>query len=234
MEVLLLAALTPLAPIDFYLSGSTDIYLDLNNTLLHIICKIVKVDGSNIANNAEVVMISYLIPTMFNQVDITLGDWLITQSDNMKAYRAFTESSLNYSHDALDTPLSAGLFYKDTYCHFEDTALDGHNKGFVKRANFAAGSRQFDLQVRVHSDHFYQDKLPSNGINLKTKLTRNKDLFFFINGDAEQYKLVRQFASKESESVTKCQTGSCRGPTAIKYQVCLGKSSSEDIQHTSQ
>ncbi|XP_069082632.1 uncharacterized protein F54H12.2-like [Pleurodeles waltl] len=132
---------------------------------------------------------------MFNQVDITLGDRLLTQNDNMYAYRAYMESILNYSSDALDTQLSAGLFYKDTYAKFENTALDSPNLGFVKRAGFATESRKFDLLGRIHSDLFFQDKLIVNGIDLKIKLNRNKDGFCLITGDAEQYKLLIQSAS---------------------------------------
>ncbi|XP_069098362.1 uncharacterized protein F54H12.2-like [Pleurodeles waltl] len=127
MEVSPLAALTPLAPIEFYVSGSTDMYLDLNNTLLHLVCKITKANGSNIEDDAKVAQIAYPIATMFNQVDINLGDRLVMQTDNMYAYRAYIESILNYSREALDTQLSAGLFYKDTEAHFEDTVLDGSN-----------------------------------------------------------------------------------------------------------
>ncbi|XP_069072025.1 uncharacterized protein F54H12.2-like [Pleurodeles waltl] len=163
--------------------------LDLNDTLLHLICKIVKADGSNIANNARVATIAYPIATMFNQVDISLGDHIIMQNDNMYAYRAYIESILNDSSDALDTQRSVGLFYKDTHGHFEATALDGHNQGFVKRASFTASSRQCDCLGRIHSDLFYQDNLLVNVINLKIKLT-HKDSFCLISGNVEQYKLV--------------------------------------------
>ena len=195
MEVSPLAALTPLAPIEFFVSGSTDMYLDLNNTLLHLVCKITKADGSNIEAAARVATVAYPIATMFNQVDINLGDRLITQSDNMYAYRAYIESILNYSNDALDTHLSAGLFYKDTYAQCENTALDGPNEGFKKRAGFVAGSRQFDLLGRIHSDLFFQDKLLVNGIDLKIKFNRNRDSFCIIADGGEQYKLVILSAS---------------------------------------
>ncbi|XP_069092626.1 uncharacterized protein F54H12.2-like [Pleurodeles waltl] len=132
---------------------------------------------------------------MFNQVYINLDDRLVTQSDNMYTYRAYIESILNYSCEALDTQLSAGLFYKDTHTHFEDTALDGGNDGLKKRASFAAGSRQFDLLGRVHSDLFIQDKLLVNSIDLNIKLNCNKDAFCLISGDAERYKLVILSAS---------------------------------------
>ncbi|XP_069063657.1 uncharacterized protein F54H12.2-like [Pleurodeles waltl] len=132
---------------------------------------------------------------MFNQVDINLGDRLIPQSDNMYSYRAYIESILNYSCEALDAQFSARLFYKDTEAHFEDTVLDGANAGFKKRASFAAGSRQFDLLGCIHSDLFFQEKLLINGIELKIKLNRNKDAFCLIRGDGEQYKLVILSAS---------------------------------------
>ncbi|XP_069063745.1 uncharacterized protein F54H12.2-like [Pleurodeles waltl] len=190
MEVSPLATLTPLAPIEFFVSGSTDMYLDLNNTLLHLVCKITKANGANIDDEAKVAPIANPIATMFNQVDINMGDLLITQSDNMYAYRAYIESILNNSREALNTQFSPGLFYKDTHAHFKDRALDGGNDGFKKRDSFAAGSRQFDLLGRVHSDLFFQDRLLVNGIDLKIKLNCNKGVFHLISGDAEQYKLV--------------------------------------------
>ncbi|XP_069077607.1 uncharacterized protein F54H12.2-like [Pleurodeles waltl] len=125
LEVSPLAALTLLAPIEFYVSGSTDMYLDLNNTLLHLVCKITKANITNIEDDAKVAPIAYLIATMFNEVDINPEDRLVTQSDNMYAYKAYIEN-----------------------------------------------------------------KLLINGIDLKIKLTRNKDAFFLISGEAEQYKLV--------------------------------------------
>ncbi|XP_069083606.1 uncharacterized protein F54H12.2-like [Pleurodeles waltl] len=151
-------------------------YLDLNNTLLHLICKITKANGTNIEADAKVAPIAYPFATMFNQGDINLGDQLVTQNDNI--------------HKALDTQLSAGLFDKDTQAHFEDTTFDGGNNSFKKRASFTAGSRQFDLLGCIHSDLFFQDKLLVNGIDLKIKLNCNKDALCLISGDAKQNKLV--------------------------------------------
>ncbi|XP_069092704.1 uncharacterized protein F54H12.2-like [Pleurodeles waltl] len=188
-------------------------YLDLNNTLLHLFCKITRANCTNIKADAKVAPIHYPVATMFNQVGINLGDRLITQSDNMYAYRAYIESILNYSCESLDTQLSAGLFYKDTQAHFEYMALDGGNNGFKKRASFATGSIQFDFLERKHSDLFFQDKLLDNGIDLKIKLNRNNDVFYLIGGDAEQYKLVILSASlfvkkvKVSPSVRLADTG---------------------------
>ncbi|XP_069059529.1 uncharacterized protein F54H12.2-like [Pleurodeles waltl] len=165
-------------------------YLNLNSTLLHLVCKILKANGTNIEADAKVVPIAYPIATMFNQVDINLGDRFITQSDNMYAYKAYIKGILNYSRKALDIQPSVGLFYKDTQAHFEDTALGGGNNGFKKRPTFVTSSRQFDLLGRIHSDLFLQDKLLVSSIDLKIKLSLNKDTFCLISGNAELYKLV--------------------------------------------
>ncbi|XP_069077552.1 uncharacterized protein F54H12.2-like [Pleurodeles waltl] len=161
----------------------------------YICIGITKANITNTEADAKVAPIAYPIATMFNQVDINLGDRLVMQSVNIYAYRAYIESILNYSRKALDTQLSAGLFYIDTEAHFEDAALDGGNNGLKKRASFAAGSRQFDLLWRIHSDPFFQDKLLVNSIDLKIKLNRNKYAFCLISGDAEQYKLIILSAS---------------------------------------
>ncbi|XP_069488967.1 uncharacterized protein F54H12.2-like [Ambystoma mexicanum] len=199
MEVAPFAALSPLAPIEFYISGSTEMYLDLNDKLLYLTCKITKADGSAIPATAKVATIAYPVATLFNQVYITLGDRLITQRDNKYAYRAYIESILNYSNDALDTQLTAGLFYKDTAGHMEDYALDGANAGFIKRAAHATGSSNFDLLGRLHSDLFFQEKLMVNGVDLKIKLSRNKDSFCLYSDEA--YKLIIVSASLFIERV---------------------------------
>ncbi|XP_069478476.1 uncharacterized protein F54H12.2-like [Ambystoma mexicanum] len=79
--------------------------------------------------------------------------------------------------------------------HMEDCALDGNNKGFIKRASYATASRNFDLLGRLHTDLFFQEKLVVNGVDLKIKLSQNKDAFCPNSGDAEVYKLVIVSAS---------------------------------------
>ncbi|XP_060092546.1 uncharacterized protein F54H12.2-like [Heteronotia binoei] len=159
--------------------------MDLNNTLLYLCCKTVKVVGPDLDRNARVSLVNYLcdIATIFSQLDVTLGDRLITQSHNAYPYRGFIKAVLNYSNDTLNTQFSAGLFYKDTAAQHESTALDGDNKGFVKRAALEAESRKIDLLGQLHSDLFFQEKLLLNGMDVKIKLTRSKDAFCLMADD---------------------------------------------------
>ncbi|XP_069615892.1 uncharacterized protein F54H12.2-like [Ranitomeya imitator] len=175
VEVQPVAALSDNGPLDFCISGSGDYYYDLNNTQLYINCRIVKQDNTAIADGSR--------------VDITLGDQLISQSDNLYSYRAYIETLLNYSSQTLSSQFTAGLFYKDTAGHHNDRGLDGANSGFIKRANATSHSKPDDLLGPIFGDIFNQPKLMLNGLDLKVKLTRNKDAFCLMSAEAEPLKV---------------------------------------------
>ncbi|XP_051785423.1 uncharacterized protein F54H12.2-like [Erpetoichthys calabaricus] len=189
-EVPPLTALSENAPLEFSIAGN-DQYLDLNNTLLYLSCKIHKKDGTNLAADSRVALVNYPIASLFSQVDITIGDRLISQSNNCYPYRAFIETVLNYGDETLKTQFSAGLFYKDTPGHHEATALDGTNLGFNKRAAYTSRSYRVDLLGHIHADLFFQEKLLINGVDVKLKLVRNKDDFCLMsNGDEFKVRIL--------------------------------------------
>nr|XP_015200282.1 PREDICTED: uncharacterized protein F54H12.2-like [Lepisosteus oculatus] len=169
----------------FYVTGNGEDYLDLNNTLLYLTCKITEADGRDIDAAACVSLVNNPIADIFSQVDITVGDQLISQSNNCYPYRAFIQSVLNYSEETLKTQYSTGLFYKDTAGQHESTILDGPNQGFRKRASYTTQSRKLELLGHIHADLFFRDKLLLNGVDLKIKLTRNRDAFCLMNNVGE-------------------------------------------------
>ncbi|XP_054842584.1 uncharacterized protein F54H12.2-like [Eublepharis macularius] len=191
IEVPPLSALTGSAPLEFFIAGNGEDYLDLNNTLLYVKCKITQEDGTDIAQNARVALVNYPIASIFSQLDVTLGDRLISQSNNCYPYRALIETVLNYSFEILSTQFSSGGFYKDTASLMDSTLLNQGNKGFAKRALLAAESKTVDLLGHLHADIFFQEKLLLNGVDVKIKLARNKDSFCLMSGEgaAVRYKL---------------------------------------------
>ncbi|XP_073498446.1 uncharacterized protein F54H12.2-like [Phyllobates terribilis] len=189
VELQPIAALSDNAPLEFFISGSGDYYFDLNNTLLYINCCIVKQDNTLIVDGARVALINYLLATLFNQVDITLGDRLISQSDNLYSYRADIEVLLNYSSQTQSTQFTAGLLYKDTAGHHNDRSMDGANVGFIKRSLATSHSKPVDLLGPIFGDIFNQPKIILNGLNLKVKLIRNKDAFCLMSSEVDPLKV---------------------------------------------
>ncbi|XP_058251166.1 uncharacterized protein F54H12.2-like [Hemibagrus wyckioides] len=177
VEIPPLSALTDNGPLEFYVPRNGEDYLDLNNTFLHLTCKILNADGTNIANDAKVGIVNYPIASLFSQVDVMLGDRLISQSSSTYPYRATFECLLNYGKETLETQFCTRLFYKDTARHMDATDPDGRNDGLKQRDWFSADSNTFDLNGHIHSDIFFQDKFLLNGVDLRIKMIRSKDEF---------------------------------------------------------
>ncbi|CAI5669519.1 unnamed protein product [Oreochromis niloticus] len=173
-----LSALNDNSPIEFFIPGDGEKYLDLNDTMLHLRVKITERDGSDIPPDAGVALINYPLNTIFSQCDVILGDRLISQSSATHPYRAMIETLLNFSEDTLKSQFSAGLFYKDTAGAMDSTVINnGPNKGIQQRAVFTAESREVDLLGPLHADIFFCERLLLNSVDLRIKLIRNSDAF---------------------------------------------------------
>ncbi|TWW53072.1 hypothetical protein D4764_0100970 [Takifugu flavidus] len=177
-EISPLSAITDGGPIEFFIPGDGDRYLDLNDTLLHLRVKITNPNGSNLANDAAVGLINYPLNTIFSQCDVTLGDRLISQSSATHPYRCMIETLLNFSPDTLSSQFTGGLFYKDTAGSVDSIVLvNGPNNGLTRRAASTARSREVHLLGPLHGDIFFCERLLLNSVDLRIKLTRANDAF---------------------------------------------------------
>lgn len=189
IEVPPLSAISDTSPLEFFIAGNGEDYLDLNNTLVFLRLKITNPDGTDIADGAPVGLINYAGATIFSQVDVSLGDRLISQGSNLYPYRCIIECLINYGKDTLESLFSAGLFYKDTAGHMDTADPAGGNHGLTKRAAFTNASSVLELLTPLHSDIFFQEKLMLNGVDVRIRMTRGKDEFCLMRSDAVAYKL---------------------------------------------
>ncbi|XP_056102088.1 uncharacterized protein F54H12.2-like [Rhinichthys klamathensis goyatoka] len=189
LEVPPLSAISDSAPLEFFIAGNGEDYVDLNNTLLYLKLKITRPNGADIADPARVALINYPGATIFSQVDVSLGDRLISQSSSTYPYRCIIESLINYSKDALESLFSAGLFFKDTAGHMDVNDPVGRNGGLTKRSLYTSGSKVVELLAPIHSDIFFQEKLILNGVDIKIRMTRSQDEFCLMRCDDVAYKL---------------------------------------------
>ena len=204
-EVLPQAALTDHGPIEFFIPGDGEKYLDLNDTLLHLRVKITNPDGSDLADGAQVGLINYPLNTIFSQCDVVVGDRLISQSSATHPYRAIIETLLNYSYDSIKSQFTAGLFYKDTAGHVDSIDTrdeEGGNRGLVNRARFTQNSREVHLLGPLHADIFFSDRLLLNSVDLRIKLTRASDAFCLTSAPNTNYRLKILGASLFVKKVT--------------------------------
>lgn len=191
LEIHPVASLTDESPIEFYVSGTGENYIDLAHTMLHLRIKITKANGTNLAEGDNVGPINYVLNTMFSECSVFLNDKQISSQVNY-SYRALLESLLLYSKSAQDTLLSSSLFHKDTASYHD--AIDQTNVGYSNRKEPFKTSKQVDLIGPLHIDLASQPKLLINGVTLRIKLERQKNPFVLMSA-ADSFKLKIQSAS---------------------------------------
>ncbi|KAM9795148.1 uncharacterized protein F54H12.2-like [Neosynchiropus ocellatus] len=202
-EIAPLSAITDGGPIEFFIPGDGEKYLDLNDTLLYVRLKITTVDGGVLANDADVGLINYPLNTIFSQCDIVLGERLISQSSATHPYRSMIETLLNFSEDTLKSQFSAGLFYKDTPGNMDSAdATNGPNAGLNSRARFTTRSREVELFGPLHGDIFFCERLLLNSVDLRIKLTRANDAFCLMGAEDSTFRLKITGASLFVKKVT--------------------------------
>ena len=88
------------SPVEFVISEEGDYYIDLANTFLYVRAAVVNEDGSNLAEDANIAPITNFLHSLWSQVDLSLNNTLITQSNNTYAYRVYIETMLSCGKEA--------------------------------------------------------------------------------------------------------------------------------------
>ena len=128
-----LATIQHNAPIEFMVKNAKDLYLDLNNSRMHVLAKITKADGANIdANTAS--PINLPLHPMFKEIAVELNCRDVGDTSQLYAFRAYIETALNFSKETQETRLQCEGSTKDTTGHMGVTSVGGNNAGLNARA----------------------------------------------------------------------------------------------------
>ena len=194
-------------PIQFYVPGSSEEYIDPSQTQLYVKVKVTKGDGTDLKDTDVVGPCNLLLQTLFSQVDVTLNERLISASTPTYPYRAMIETLLTYDKGAKASQLTASGWSKDTAGKMDNvncTASEAEtNAGLKTRRKRILNSRILDLIGPIHGDLFCQDKHLINGVDLKVKLVPSSDAFCLMaSGENPTYKIKIMDASLFIRRVT--------------------------------
>ena len=119
---------------------------------------------------------------------------MISSATNTYAHHSILKVLLNYDKEVVESQLGCRLFCKDTAGQMEEmdiTADPVLNTGLGTRSEWTKTSKTVQLQGRIHSDLFNQEKLLLNGVDLMVKLHRHKLEFCLLSADvAPAYKII--------------------------------------------
>lgn len=171
-----ISSLADSAPIEFIVPAAGDEYLDLAHTTLHIVAEIKNKDNKDEAT--ELGPINNWLHSIFSQVDVFLNQKCVTPPSNNYNYRSYIENLLNYTENAKNSHLTAGLWYKDQAGQMNSKT----NKGYVERKKITKVGA-IELYGHLHCDIFNTDKFMINGVEMCVKLIKAKNEFHLF-GDA--------------------------------------------------
>ena len=164
--------------VEFCVNGSETEYLDLNDTFLYLQLKVRNRNGSDLAADAPVVPVNYLMNSLFSDVVLSLNDTVVEGGDRLYAYKSTIESIFNFSEDTKRIQLESAGYSDD----------DKTRKAWI------ALSRQFELAGALRLDFFNQPKYLMPGVSVRIALHRSKSSFSLVMTNNEQPLIVLQKA----------------------------------------
>lgn len=177
--------ITDSGPIEFNIPGNSEYYLDLAQTYIKVKAKITNNDGTAIKDTDKVGPVNLFLHALFSDIQVNLGDRIITPATGMYPYRAYIETLLNYGPAAKQSLLTSSLYYKDTAGEMDSLTT---NRGFAQRKKLHDSHGTIDMVGFLHADIFCQPRLLLNHIDVKIKLVRAKDAFALM-GEDDKFKI---------------------------------------------
>ena len=109
-----IATITDTSPLEFFVPGSPEEYVDVGRTRLQLKIKVVKTDGSAPAQDAKLSTTNLTLHSLFSQVDCKLNQKLISPSSNTYPYKAYLETVLAHGPESKSTWLASEMYYEDS------------------------------------------------------------------------------------------------------------------------
>ena len=168
--------------IEFDIPVSPEEYLDLQNIYLWIKGNVVQLDGTDFpaAQDNRYSLINYALNTIFDQLEVTLGGTLVSQSSKTYHYLSYIEALTQNSSDASFTFMkSAGFISPFNEDQFDFDAIWADLHSYVTR------SKNFSLYGRLHGAIFNSDRLLLNGVPLHLTFSRASPAFYAMGSAAQ-------------------------------------------------
>lgn len=187
---------SPIAPLvaggqfEFIIEGGADgVYMDLAHSFCIFKVKITQADGQNRVANAQAVgPINNLAHSMFQRIEVYLGNKQIGDANGLYPYRAYFDTLFNFNKDAEQTWLANQLFIKDTagQMSVRNFVAEGLNKGLLARTAYFDENREVQLIMRPDLDIFNSDTIIPPNVPMRLRFHPSPHAFVLVRPDTVQ------------------------------------------------
>lgn len=176
--------------IEFNVPPSSLEYIDLSKTRLHLKARILKNDGTVVTPADNVAFVNQPLSSLIRQADVSLGQVNITPTiSTYYAQKAYIDTVLMNSEDAVESQLQCQGFYKDTAGYMDATEPTlGGNAGLARRYLWTKDGHSYDLEGPIWVDCMLKKRLILNGVQVNVKLFPSSNEFVLMS-DTNDYKV---------------------------------------------
>ena len=147
--------------------------------------KITKANGADI-DDKKVISINNFLHSMIKQMSIKLNNTLVTQENDMYAYKAYMESLLSYPKDSAQSYLTCALWYRDGTGKFDLVETTGGTQGanvpsLGVRQTFIDGSKILQVQGTPAHALFYTDRYLVADVTINIRIDLQSEAFCLMS-----------------------------------------------------
>ena len=161
------------SPIEFHIPGNSEDYIDVNDLYLHIKFKVIKRDGTDIADADKVGLNNLAIATLFQDVVLTIGETQVEGGQQCYPYIAYLNTVMQFQPQAQKSHMRALGWCKDEAGKFDDET----NKGFAIRKLWIKDSKVCELYGPLYLDFTRQSRYLISQTDMRLKLIPSKPEF---------------------------------------------------------
>ena len=165
-------------PIEFFIPGTQDDYMDLNDSGLYIKLNVSDSTGKALGAADGIAPTNFTLFSLFKDVSLTLNETVVQGGDNLYPYKAVMNSLLLFEQSTKNTQMKALGYIKE----------DKFNVLNTTRKKWIAGSKSLELYGPLHLDMMNQPKYLLPGVSIRIKLTRQDTGFSLFTLDPKLVK----------------------------------------------
>ena len=158
--------ISPNAPIEFHIRGTTDDYLDLGDLRLLLQLEIIKTDGKKWDADDSVNFINQPISSVFQDVYLKIGNTQVEGGQHAYPYNGYLSSLLQFHPSAKKTHMQSWGWNEDTPGKFDDVA---NNEGIQFRKKETEKGKVWEIMGPLFLDMTRQPRylIPQTDVQLK-------------------------------------------------------------------
>ena len=161
-------------PIEFFIPGAVDEYLDLSDSSILVHASIVKTDGKPIDNTKDkVCFVNQAISSLFQDVYLQIQDKQVEGGQHLYPYNGYLSSLLQFHPSSKKTHMQAWGWNEDSPGLFDDEK----NKGIQFRAKETDKSMVWEIMGPLFLDMTRQSRYIPPQTDIRIHLHRSKQEF---------------------------------------------------------